>query len=100
MRQQRGQDAPKTSSILCNLTNNTERFSTARPLHPSQFAISKTADEMIVYHSCSLHVGIADGRADKFESARLQFFAHLIGFRSSRRHVRRRLELINARPAF
>ena len=46
--------------------------------------ITETIDEMIVYHSNSLHVGIHDCRTNETESAMLEVLAERIGFDRSR----------------
>jgi hypothetical protein len=37
--------------------------------------VAKTGDNVIIYHASSLHVSIADGRADKAKTALNQVFA-------------------------
>src|SRR4029077_1237909 len=49
--------------------------------------ITETIDEMIVYHSDRLHVGIYDCRTNETESAKLKVFAERIGFDRSRRNL-------------
>ena len=46
----------------------------------SDLAITKTIDEVIVYHSDGLHVGINDRRTNETESAMLEVPAECIGF--------------------
>src|SRR5690349_7080323 len=46
--------------------------------------ITETIDEMIVYHSNRLHVGIHDRRANETESPTLKVLAERIGFDRSR----------------
>ena len=46
----------------------------------SDLAITKTINEVIVYHSDGLHVGINDRRTHETESAMLEVFAECIGF--------------------
>ena len=47
---------------------------------PSDLAITETIDEVIVYHSDGLHVGINDRRTNETESAMLEILAECIGF--------------------
>src|SRR6478736_7084042 len=42
---------------------------------------------MIVDHACRLHEGVADRRADEFESASQQIAAHGVGFSGARGYV-------------
>jgi hypothetical protein len=51
------------------------------------FAFAKAIDDVIVDHPGGLHVGVANRRTDKFESALLQVFAQRIRFRAGRRIV-------------
>jgi len=46
----------------------------------SDLAITKTIDEVIVYHSDGLHVGINDRRTNETESAMLEVLVECIGF--------------------
>src|SRR5258708_8286852 len=61
-------------------------------------AITKTIDEVIVYHSNRLHVRINDRRAYETESALLEVFAECIGFGRGRRNLPRRLPAVKLRP--
>lgn len=54
---------------------------------------------MIIDHTRRLHVGIADGRADKLESALFQISAHRVGFRGAGRVVFQRAYVVNDRMA-
>ena len=49
--------------------------------------MSRTCQKVIVNHACCLHEGVADRRADEFESASQQVAAHGVGFGRSRRYV-------------
>ena len=49
------------------------------PILP-ELPITETIDEVIVYHSNSLHVGIHDCRTNETESAMLEVLAECIGF--------------------
>src|SRR6476646_11334886 len=49
--------------------------------------MSRTCQKVIVNHACCLHEGVADRRADEFESASQQVAAHGIGFGSVRGYV-------------
>ena len=49
------------------------------PILP-ELPITETIDEMIVYHSNGLHVGIHDRRTNETESAKLKVLAERIGF--------------------
>ena len=42
---------------------------------------------MVVDHSCGLHVGVADRRADKFETSLFEVFAEGIRFLRCRRVI-------------
>src|SRR6266436_2473440 len=53
------------------------------PILP-ELPITETIDEMIVYHSDGLHVGIHDRRTNETESARLEVLAERIGLDRSR----------------
>src|SRR2546427_8087991 len=46
----------------------------------ADFAVSKALDEVIVYHSDRLHVGIDDRRTDEAESPVLEVLAKCVGF--------------------
>src|SRR5437667_10933311 len=56
------------------------------PILP-ELRITETIDEMIVYHSDGLHVGIHDRRTNKTESATLEVLAEGIGFERSCRDL-------------
>ena len=43
---------------------------------------------MIIYHSHTLHVRIADGGTNKLEAALFQIFTHSIALRAARRYIR------------
>jgi len=45
------------------------------------FSISKAMDQMLIDHSDRLHEGVADCRADEFEAAFLEVFAHSVRLR-------------------
>src|SRR6476620_12210524 len=49
--------------------------------------MSRTCQKVIVNHACRLHEGVADRRADEFESALQQVAAHGAGFSSARGYV-------------
>src|SRR5229473_7935659 len=53
------------------------------PILP-EFPITQTIDEVIVYHSNGLHVGIQDCRTNETESATLKVLAERIGLDRSR----------------
>jgi hypothetical protein len=53
----------------------------------ADLAITETVDEMIVYHSNRLHVGIHDCRTNETESAMLKVLAEGIGFDGSPRDL-------------
>src|SRR5437773_10655844 len=52
-----------------------------------ELPITETIDEMIVYHSNGLHVGIHDRRTNETESATLKDLAEQFGFTRSRRDL-------------
>src|SRR5437899_160121 len=52
-----------------------------------ELPITETIDEMIVYHSNGLHVGIHDRRTNETESAMLEVLAERIGFDRSCRYL-------------
>ena len=52
-----------------------------------ELPITETIDEMIVYHSNGLHVGIHDRRTNETESAMLEVLAERIGFDRSCRDL-------------
>ena len=52
-----------------------------------ELPITETIDEMIVYHSNGLHVGIHDRRTNETESAMLEVLAEPIGFGRSCRDL-------------
>jgi hypothetical protein len=54
-------------------------------MHVAKLRVSRTSDEMIVEHACRLHEGVADRRADEFESALRQIAAQGVGFSRGRR---------------
>src|SRR5689334_12784664 len=56
-------------------------------LKSAKFRVSWTGNEMIVYHSGSLHQSVTNGRTDKFKSAPREVEAHCIGFRCARRNL-------------
>jgi hypothetical protein len=49
--------------------------------------MSRTGHEVIVDHAGRLHQGVADSRADEFESALNEVAAHGVGFRCARRDL-------------
>src|SRR5450631_138452 len=61
--------------------------------------MAKAGHQMVVDHAGGLHEGIDDGRADKLESARRQFFRYLDRQRRRCRHAGGGLEVIDLRPA-
>ena len=57
----------------------------------------KASLNVVVDHSCRLHVGIAYRRADKLKSALFQILAQRVGLYSSSRVVFQRLDLMDDR---
>src|SRR5260370_32073131 len=57
---------------------------------PFDFFMTEAGDEVVIHHAHGLHEGIADRRADEFETAADKVFAHPVRFRRVRRHLRRR----------
>jgi len=72
------------SSLATPSRNLRGRF--GLPILPD-LAITKTMDEVIVYHSNRPHVGIHDRRSNETESATLKVLAERIGFDRSRRNL-------------
>src|SRR5207245_640881 len=68
-------------------SNNVWTRAKGIPELPLDFGMPETRDEMVIHQARRLHVGITDGRADESETARLQFLAHVVGFRRSRGYV-------------
>jgi hypothetical protein len=56
------------------------------PILP-ELPITETIDEVIVYHSNGLHVGIHDRRTNETESAMLEILSERIGFERSCRDL-------------
>ena len=54
-------------------------------MRATKLCVARTSDEMIVDHARRLHEGVADCRADEFESASQQIAAHGVGLSRSRR---------------
>src|SRR6266436_2599712 len=76
------------SSAFAYLFSMPSRHSSLRgryslPILPD-LPITETIDEMIVYHSNGLHVGIHDRRTNETESATLKVLAERIGLDRSR----------------
>ena len=42
--------------------------------------MSETLHEMVIYHACCLHIGVADGWSDESETSRFEVLAHCLGF--------------------
>src|SRR5260370_22588317 len=61
--------------------------------------ITETIDEVIVYHSDRLHMGIDNRRTNETESATLKFLAEGIGFERSRRNLSHELPPVNLSPS-
>ena len=70
-------------AIPIHAESNRLFFAISRSLLPD-LPIAETIDEVIVYHSNCLHVGIHDRRTDETESATLKVLAKRIGFDRSR----------------
>src|SRR5882672_6831342 len=64
----------------------------------SDLPITKTIDEVIVYHSNRLHVRIDDRRADEAESPVLEVLAECVGLGRSRRNLPYRLPSVKLGP--
>lgn len=47
----------------------------------------KATDHVVINHAHGLHEGVTDRRADEFEAAAQQVFAHGVGFGRSRRDL-------------
>src|SRR5919106_2992349 len=64
----------------------------------SAFA-SEAIHRVVVDHADRLHEGVADGRADELEAARLERFRHGARLGGLRRDLAHRLPVIDERPA-
>jgi hypothetical protein len=60
--------------------SDTRTLSSSAPQARGDLPITETIDEVIVYHSNGLHVGIHYGRTNETESAMLEVLAECIGF--------------------
>src|ERR1700726_901175 len=83
--------AAALSSLIHRICNEPSRHSllggrSSLPILPD-LPITETIDEVIVYHSDGLHVGIHDRRTNETESATLKVLAERIGFDRSRRNL-------------
>jgi len=67
-------------------------------MRAAKLRVSRTCYEVIVDHACRLHEGVADRRADEFESASQQIAAHGVGFSRSRRLLVFYFKPANRRP--
>lgn len=61
--------------------------------------VAVTINGVIHDHAGGLHIGVADGRADKGEAGLLQRLAHRLGFGGYRRHLATFAEVIDLRRA-
>src|SRR5258706_13818735 len=61
--------------------------------------MARTGDEVVVHHPTRLHECIADGGADKFESAFQQVLAHRVTFKGASRKLGHRAASVDDRPA-
>jgi len=66
-------------SFQCQLDTLLYHGRSSLPMLP-ELPITETIDEMIVYHSNGLHVGIHDPRTNETESTTLKVLAERIGF--------------------
>ena len=82
LRRNRRQFYEKTVSPPLDIATRLEKWSQSSNTAGSlpDLAITKTIDEVIVYHSDGLHVGINDRRTNETESAMLEVPAECIGF--------------------
>src|SRR5579863_5540406 len=55
---------------------------------PYQLRIAKAVNNVVVDQPCSLHKGVADGRAHECEASALQILAHQAGFSCLGGHLR------------
>src|SRR6202158_2213581 len=53
----------------------------------AEFPVAKARGDVVVHHPRSLHVGVADRRADELETSLFQVLAHRVGLRRRRRDV-------------
>src|SRR6202166_1170778 len=68
------------------------------PILP-ELPITETIDEVIVYHSNGLHVGIHDRRTNETESATLKVLAERVGCERSRRNLAHDLPSVKLWPS-
>lgn len=64
-----------------------------------QFRMPETAHNVVIHHASGLHMGVANGRADEFKTARLEVFAHGVGLLSFRRNLLAGFPVIDFRRA-
>jgi len=67
------------AAALAFARDSSLRGRSSLPILPD-LPITETIDEVIVYHSNGLHVGIHDRRTNETESAMLEVLAKCIGF--------------------